>query len=231
MNIVDPTKIDELFLDIFLHNKGCIENFKNDFSKEIYEICEYMSISFKIYQKFEESPNQTEQYLLLKAHIFSLVEALYTSTKLLISGFLSPSGNLFRIALETLSVSILLANPHDVLIPNKKEPVRRNFFKSYENKEKWTKSHLALNILKTNKSEIGITEQALSLLEEAKTHYNKHSHISFLYIRNNIIDSNRLRFGGGYEKSQHTIFFEELTVRRLFLNKIPDFLEIMYKNA
>jgi hypothetical protein len=199
MKNVDPLRIEDLVVHIFDGGKESIDDFQADFSAQGLSICEYLRQCFGHFLRFDRHPEADEQFSQLTADVYSLVEALYTSTKLLVYGFLSPSGNQFRVALESLAVSVLLSYRGKLLVSKKLNCwSERDFYTDFKENKRWARSHLAIKILSRNIDLLGLSERALKLLQESKVLYNNYSHVSLLSIRAVIVNPHKVVFGGGW---------------------------------
>ncbi|MDW7712270.1 MAG: hypothetical protein SCH98_17520 [Deferrisomatales bacterium] len=233
MHKIDPLNVDELVAYVFdIQHGGSVDLFREAFSEPIQEICGSVKECYLGFLQFEKHEAPDERFLHLTAHIYALVEALYTSVKLLAHGFLAPSGNQFRVALEAMAVSVLLSHPGDLLLekrPNKW--VSRSFYADFAKDKRWTLPHLAIKTLDKNREQIGLSEQAMKLLSATKDIYNKYSHSSRLSIRAIVVAPDRVLFGGGYEHEQEPLFAKELEIRSGFIEKVPSFLTTLYKRV
>ena len=232
MHKINPLNVEQLVSYIFDSNEASVNQFQADFSSPVLSICELLRESYVHYLKFDNHPDPDEQFSYLTAHVYSLVESLYTSTKLLVHGFLSPSGNQFRVALESTALSVLLSW-RDKLQLQKRSPnwSHRDFFDDFKKGKRWARSHLAIKILAKNRDLLGLSGQALKLLEASKQLYNNYSHVSFLSIRATIVDEDKLVFGGGYDGEQKDLFAKELEIRKGFIEKVPSFIDTLYDRA
>ncbi len=231
MHKINPLSVEELVAYMFDNQQGgSVEQFQNDFSETVLLICELTKKCYVGFLQFENHKEPDEQFLYLSAHVYTLVESLYTSVKLLVHGFLAPSGNQFRVALEAMTLSVLLSWRGDLLLEKKSNRlVMRNFYEDFLKEERWTRSHLAIKILDKNRDKLGLSTDAMSLLNAAKDLYNSYSHVSLLSISAGIVSLDRVLFGGGYEHEQKLLFEKELHIRKQFIEKVPSFLESLYK--
>ena len=232
MHKIDPLNVAELVSYMFDNNEASVNQFQTDFSSPVLSICEHLRESYAQFQRFDKRPDHDEQFSHLCAHIYSLVESLFTSTKLLVLGFLAPSGNQFRVALESTAISVLLSSRSKLQV-QKTYPnwTPRDFFEDYKKGKRWAKSHLAIKILSQNKDVFGLSGQALTFLEASKSLYNNYSHVSFLSIRAAIVNEEKLVFGGGYDPEQKDLFGKELEVREAYIDKVPILLDTLYNRV
>ena len=107
----------------------------------------------------------------------------------------------------------------------------RSYFADFIKQKPWTKAHVAIKTLEKNRECLGLSSEAMSLLKLLKDLYNSYSHVSLLTIRSNILSPDMVSFGGGYEKEQKPLFEEELQVRRIFIEKVPTFIESLYSRS
>ena len=229
-NKINPLNVQELLSHIFDNDRRrSLDQFQNVFGEAVLAICELVKNCYAGFLQFENHPEPDDQFAYLTAHVYALVESLYTSSKLLVHGFLAPSGNQFRVALEATALSVLLSCRNDILVQTRfNKWVSRSFFDDFIKQKQWTKAHVAIKTLEKNREWLGFSSEAMSLLKLLKDLYNSYSHVSLLTIRSNILSPDMVSFGGGYEKEQRPLFEEELQVRRMFLEKVPTFLELLY---
>lgn len=230
MNNIDPTNVDHLIAHILDPGTEGLTSFREDFLVELDSICRDISECYIWFQKFDTQSAPDQQFAYATAHIYALVEALYSTTKLLAHGFLAPAGNLFRVALEAMAMSVLLSWRSKVLLEKKTNKwVEGDFFEGFIQEKSWAKSHVALKTLDKNSTLLGLSPVALKLLSSSKKLYNNYSHVSPLSIRVSMITPDRLMFGGGYDPEQKDLFEKEIQIRRQFIEKVPSFLESLYK--
>ena len=233
MHKINPLNVEELVIDIFdIQQSGSADQFRNDFSEPVLNICELIKNCYASYLQFESHKEPDSQFSYMAAYTFALVESLYTSLKLLVYGFLAPSGNQFRLALEALALSALLSWRNQLMVNKRQNKWKcTNFFEDFLEDKRWARPHLAIKILDENKERLGFSEEAIGLLAESKKLYNNYSHASLLSIRAIIISPERVLFGGGYDHEQKPLFEKELEIRKRFIEKIPIFLDTLYTKS
>lgn len=233
MHKFNPLNTDELFAELFdIQHGGSVFQFQKDFSAEVFSVCELIKQCYVGFLQFENLAEPDEQFMFLSAHVYAMVESLYTSIKLLTLGFLAPSGNQFRVALEALAYSILLSCREELLLEIKQNKwVEANFFEDFLNQKRWTRSHLVIKILDKNKETLGLSTKAVSLLNTTKELYNHYSHATLWTIRTVVVSSECTSFGGGYDREQKALYKDELSARKMFIEKVPGFLVALYEKS
>lgn len=232
MHKINPLDTKELVSHIFDGHKETLNLFQADFSAPVLSICEQLREAYAGYLRFEKHPQPDEQFMYLTAHVFSLVESLYTSTKLLAHGFLTPSGNQFRVALECTALAVLLSWRKDMSLPKKRDKwTERPFFADFKDGKPWARSHRVIMILGENRKRLGLSEPAHKLLDASKKLYDNYSHVSFLSLRASIVNPDNVVFGGGYVSEQRDLFAKELDIRRQFTELMPQFVTTLYERA
>ena len=89
---------------------------------------------------------------------YQFLDNLYSSTSILLHGFFTASGNLFRQTAEGMALSVLC--PLDYKIKrkiNKNKFQVFNFYECFKIKKKFTYAHNAIKLLEQNQDDIGIT--------------------------------------------------------------------------
>lgn len=230
MSSIDPLKTEQLVSLLFDEQHSSVTSFQNDFSAEALSVCENLRDSWAGYLKFDHYKKADEQHKYLCAHLYTLIESQFTSCKLLVGGFLPPSGNQFRVALEAMATAILLSHRGNLLV-QKRPPkwTSRNYFNDYKKERRWALPFKSIQIAKENQSTLKLPDYSIQLLEQTKGLYNNYSHASFLSLRASFVDSEKLMFGGGYDQNQKDIFKKELEIRSKFSSKIPKFLDALYE--
>jgi hypothetical protein len=232
MKKINPLNVNDLVVDLFDVQTASVDQFSEDFSEVVLGICESIRNCYAAFLCFENHDGADEQFQYLTAHVYAQIQSLYTSVKLLVHGFVAPSGNQFRGAIEATALAILLSCRRDLLVKKtRKKWTASNFYEDLRSGKRWTQPHLAMNILIKNKEQLGLTAAALDLLENTRKLYNDYSHASLLSIRAVIISHDRVLFGGGYEHDQKELFEIELNARKGFIEKAPSLLGALYKRS
>jgi len=232
MDHFNPQNTDDLFSHIFDPPMEPLALFRKDFFEPVERICVLIGLCYEQFLKFNNHPTPDTQFMHVTAYVYTLVDSLFSSTKLLVHGFVAPSGNLFRVSLEAMAMAVLISLRGEILVKKEKHRCEYgNFFEGFSNEKSWSKPHKAINILEQNSSTIGLTEGALKLLKQSKDIYNDYSHASLWSIRLSVISEEKNVFGGGYNQEQKSLFEKEIQIRKQFVEGIPFFLESLYKRV
>lgn len=232
MKEINPLIVDQLVEHVFSHDAESLNSFHNNHAKMVLEICELISESYKLYLRFDNKSDPDLQFSHLTGHVYSIVERLFTSLKLLCSGFVNPSGNQMRVALESVALSALLSWRGKMNLPaNRNKWKKDDFFLSYIQDKSYTRPHRALYILDKNKELIGFTEKGINIIKHVKDLYNNHSHASFIAMRAALVNENQIIFGGGYNNEQKEIYEAELNIRKNVVITIPKYLEGLWEKC
>jgi hypothetical protein len=232
MDHINPQSTDDLISHIFDSSLESLALFRKDFIEPVVRICDHIRLCYGQFLKFENHPTPDTQFMYVTAYVYTLVESLFSSTKLLVHGFTAPSGILFRVSLEAMAMAVLIGLRGDILVMKKKNRCEYgNFFEGFLNGKSWSKPHIAIKILEQNCCTIGLTEGALKVLKESKDIYNDYAHASLCSIRLSVISEEKNVFGGGYNQEQKPLFEKEIQIRKQFVEGIPYFLESLYKRV
>lgn len=232
MHNINPLKVDELVSCVFDSCDESMSNFQADFSQGVLSICEHLRDGWSGFLKFDNHANADEQHNYLTANIYMLVESQFTSLKLLAGGFVAPSGNQLRVSIEALATSALLSQRGELLVQkNRPNWKPRNYFADYKKGKHWVFPMKSLQILEANNDRIKLTGQALSMLSSIRKLYNQYSHASFLTLGAGIVNPEKLRIGGGYDREQKYIYENEMAIRQDLISKTPSYISGLYEKS
>ena len=140
MKTINPHKVEELVSDLCSISNEHLHRFASDFPQYILSVSELIKSSYAQYKRFENQRASDLQFSSMTMHVYMLVESMYTSTKLLVLGFVTPSGNQFRVAIESMALAALLSWRAELIKKDGNNVVKADFWESYSNKEGWTKA-------------------------------------------------------------------------------------------
>ena len=131
-----------------------LDNFKSLFKSEIEEFINETVNAYVEWKKWDSKINEDEQKAYISAFIFNAINTLTISTKLFILGYIVPSGNLVRTAMESCAMAILCSNKSLPFF----EQIKTNSFKASK----------SVSIVESKADSLGITKDNFS---EFKKHW------------------------------------------------------------
>jgi len=187
--------------ELFENDTEVLNNFRSHFKAEIDEFINETVSAYGEWENWDSKINGDEQKAYVSAFIFNAINILTISTKLFIQGYIVPSGNLVRTAMESCAMAILCSNKSLSYF----EKIKNNTFKANQ----------SVNIVESNADSLGI---ARDNFREFKTHwsfYHNYSHASLLTISAQVSfsESSRLYFGSIFDKEKIGEYKKELRGR------------------
>lgn len=224
--LINPAKPDEIVKALFNGNSDIIDAYSKEFSKEILNFAEEYATAYKRYMELNRlSINEKNVQIAYVAGLsYLLFENLFTSFKLFILGYQSPSGNIMRQVTESIALATLCSLDFDIVI-NKNKSI--NFFDSFVLQKPEAQSHHAIRYLENNFKSIGIKQIAIDNLKSAKNFYNNYSHPSLLSMANimSFQSPGDTYIGGSFDTEKIDEYKDELVHRINFCKILPDFIE------
>lgn len=218
---------EDIVYELFHDNKEIKDEFMNHFSKKILE---FSKLFTKAYRRSEGLSEYTKKTSIQISYVIGLTyllfDNIFSSMKLLIQGFLTPSGNLMRQAIETMAVIILCSTKNDIYIDRKKT-ISFNYFNSFYNDEPKAYTHKAIKYLEINMDEIGVTGKGITAFKEIKDFYNKYSHPSRLSLTSitSFTDPGKIYIGGSFDDMKIPSYKIEIDEKINLCKTLPDFFE------
>jgi hypothetical protein len=238
--IIHPEKPEDIIKELTNPNYEEIDAFSSNFPHEIYQFGESFS---KVYKKFlelwrftdykdkkEEGVSQKDYVTFLT---YLILDNLFTSTKLILLGFQTASGNLMRQVVEGIAVVILCSLQENIKIDTEGNVIERQYFKSLLGKKYYTEPQKAISTLELNKENINITEYGLKLLGLVKNYYSLYSHPTVWSTRSYISNGKpgKLYIGGGFDDGKIQEYKNELKSRVALCDKLPKLIDGLIKKV
>lgn len=154
--------------ELFENDEEALNNFKNYLKDEIEEFIKETLKAYEEWRKWDSKINDDEQKAYISAFIFNAINTLVISTKLFIRGYVVPSGNLVRIAMESCAMAILCSNKELSFF----EQIKKDDFKASQ----------SVSIVESNADKLGITKANFTEFKEHWKFYHNYSHATLLTI-------------------------------------------------
>ena len=178
-----------------------LDNFKSLFKSEIEEFINETVNAYVEWKKWDSKINEDEQKAYISAFIFNAINTLTISTKLFILGYIVPSGNLVRTAMESCAMAILCSNKSLPFF----EQIKTNSFKASK----------SVSIVESKADSLGITKDNFSEFKKHWGFYHNYSHASLLTISAQVSfsEGSRLYLGSIFDKEKIGEYKKELIGR------------------
>ena len=130
------------------------------------------------------------------------LDNVYTSMKLLLLGYLTPSGNMLRQSLEAACMCILLATDAPLKVRGKRDEI--HFYEEYRYHKRFTRSHRAVELVKNNTDALEVNSEAIAQFVSGKQFYNEYSHPSKLTVASRLTgdDEDSWLIGGHFDEAE-----------------------------
>jgi hypothetical protein len=117
--LLDFSKPSVVVNELFDPDESVRELFRNRFSSQAIAFSEAIAPAFSRFRQFSEDCQGCIQTALVCGFIHGVLDDLVTSMKLLLTGKLSASGNLFRQAIEGMCMSLMCSHQGPLSIGKK----------------------------------------------------------------------------------------------------------------
>lgn len=238
--IIHPEKSENIINELTNPNNEEIDAFSNNFPEEIYKFGESFSKAYKKFLelwRFTEDENKKENGVSQKDYVtfltYLILDNLFTSTKLILLGFQTASGNLMRQVVEGIAVVILCSLQKNIKIDTEGNVIERHYFKSLREKKYYTEPQKAISTLEQNKKNINISEHGLEVLRLIKNYYSYYSHPTVWSTRSFISNGKpgRMYIGGGFDDGKIQEYKSELQSRVALCDKLPELIDGLIKKV
>jgi len=164
----EKTILELIRNEIYTDSKEIKSQFKNSFEKEIENFIKNISMGYIAWKKFDSEIGNNEDKAHISSLLYSAISNQIVSMKLLVLGYLVPSGNIQRQIIETIAMALLSSK------------ISLGFLARY--KEQKYSTSLAIRDVLRNYSKLGINKKALQKLERLHAFYHNYSHPTLLTI-------------------------------------------------
>lgn len=200
LNLTDP---GDVVREVFDDDNWVKEEFTRHFSSELLMFAEVLADAFRRYPELDAlAKDEDEQALYVFAFVHAIFDDLITSTKLLVTGKMVPSGNLMRQALEGMAVAVLCSSRKLLLIPTKHKSmgsVSVKYWELIKAIDRRVESNKALAHLELNRTQLSVTRDSIEELKRGIKIYHQFSHpsIASLVARVRETETGFTQFMGG----------------------------------
>lgn len=226
---VDPRFPNEIVNDLHEDYQATIESFGGHYTEKLLAFAEHISNCHQKYHRFLAERSPTERMIEVRGFAYLTLDNTYTSMKLLMLGYLTPSGNMLRQSLEAACMCILLAT--DTSIEIRGREIR--FYEEYCRNKSFTKSHRSVAIVQDNSEALVVNSEAIARFVTGKQFYNQYSHPSKMTIASRLTgqDGDTWLIGGHFDETRMQIYDKEFSERVNFAEILPSFIETIYNRA
>ncbi len=231
MKVIEPRKVEDVVNELFDDYRQTLEDFAKNYNQEILEFSETISKCHRNYQLFSNAKNPSNRIIQVGGFVYLSIDNAYTSMKLLMLGYLTPSGNMLRQSLESTCMAILLATDCEIEIDRKKQ--KSQFYEDFVNDKKHTKSYRAVSYVDNNQQILGVNDQSISSVVKGKQFYNQYSHPSKMSIASRLTSANNISWlmGGGYDKKKKSIYDRKFEARVNYVGILPTLILEVFDRA
>jgi len=229
-HIINPAKPDEIVKELFNANNDIIDEYSKFFSTEIMSFAEEYAVGYKKHLELNrltiDTKNEQRAYV---THLsYMLFENLFTSFKLFMLGYQTPSGNLMRQVIESIGLATLCSLDFDIIVEKKKSKNKSiNFFQSFTLQKPEANSNKAIFYIEMNLKAIGVKQKSIDALKSSRKFYHNYSHPSLLSMANimSFQSPGKTYIGGSFDVEKKDKYKKELVHRINFCKILPDFIE------
>ncbi len=237
VNLTDPKGI---VAEIFDNDDWVKEAFAKHFAAELLTFGEVLAAAFKRYPEVHAlAQGEDEQALYVLAFVHGIFDDLITSTKLLVSGKMVPSGNLMRQALEGIAVAILCSYRKPLLIPEQRKknqkkngrdgiPVR--YWERVKELDPRVNANRALGHVRLNIKTLDINPGDIDELKRGIEMYHASSHPSPLSLvaRVRETETTIMQFiGGVFNEAMIPVYRREIEQRANLCRVLPNLIDLL----
>ncbi len=211
-----PTFIDlknpaNVVKEVFDSDESIKKKFSDAFSAQTLAFAEAFAPAYVGFESLLNAGNSVLQTELVAAFMHGVLDDLLISTKLLLTGKLSASGNLVRQATEGLCMTIMCSHVGTLEI-GKKEQV---YWQLVQADDEAVNGNLAPRQLVHNWERLGLLSDGATQLKETVDTHHAHSHAGRLAMANRMdLGANGyLHFGGHFDPEKSPAYDLELQQR------------------
>lgn len=231
MKVIDARKVQDLVIELFDDYKETLDDFTESHNEELVEFSEIISECHKKYQLFNNINNPSDRVIQVGAFVYLSFDNAYTSMKLLMLGYLTPSGNMLRQSFESVCMAVLLATDCEIEIAKKKGKIK--FYEDFVNDRKHAQSHRAVSYVNDNQEILRVNDKSMSSLIKGKRFYNEYSHPTKMSMASRLTPENNKTWmiGGGYDTGKKPIYDIEIETRVNYCGMLPTFIQEVFDRA
>jgi hypothetical protein len=233
LDLSDPQAV---VAEIFENDNWVKEEFSKHCSNELLKFAEVLAESFKRYPQIQALALD-EQAMYVAVFVHGIFDDLITSTKLLVTGKMIPSGNLMRQALEGVAVAILCSSRRLLLIPKKgckrKTCIEIKYWERVKELDSRVDSNKAIAHLDLNKTTLQVNQDAIAEMKKAVKRYHPFSHPSLVSIFSRAAETESeimYSIGGTFNESAIPMYKDEIKQRTELCRVLPNLIELLIVN-
>lgn len=227
-NKINPAKPEDIVKEIFGDDLSPLKKFQDTYSKEVLESSEEFSEVYKKFLSMDRVAKDDKQKMYVSGFVYSILNNLLVSMKLLAIGNFIPSGNLMRQAIEAVAVAILCSEKNKIDVYGKKKKIKKIFYyKKFMSNHSLAHSSKSLSQLHLNRELLGINIEALEQLTKSRTFYHQYSHPSKLGLGVilSFAEKGEIYMGSCFDEGKQKAYQKELSQRIQFCKILPNLIE------
>lgn len=195
------------------------EQFLSHFKQDALNIADAIEVMHIKLQAFDKTIDGHRQKALIECIYYNIINNVYVATRLLLTGFLIPSGNLMRQAIESLCLSIICSRGDLDYLEN---ILKRKLY-----------TFKATKIVLDDSGQFGVKAGGAKALKKHREHYHESSHPSLFAISSQFDFSKEgvYQIGPFFDESKMKAYQWELKNILNFLQILPNAFDGLLQNA
>ena len=194
------------------------EQYLSHFRPELEEFVAAMASIYLHWKEFDKTVGGSEERAHISALLYGTMNSHVVSMKLLISGYLIPSGNTQRQALESAAMALLCSKPE------------LGFLKRYM-EEKYSTNKAVRDVVKHHEA-LHLNKSALKTLVKKRSFYDKFSHPTFMTLASvlGLSKPGPLFFGSSFDEGKLSAYAKEIRSKLSFARIINNIIDGAWQN-
>lgn len=203
---------ESIVKELFENDMAVINNFKSHFKNEIEKFITEAVNACREWKKWDSKINKDDQKAYISSFIFNAINTLIISTRLFLQGYMVPSGNLVRTAMESCAMAILCSNKRLPFF----EQIRSNSFKASQ----------SVSTVASHADSLGISKDNFTGFIKHWKFYHNYSHATLLTITAQVSfsEGSRLYLGSIFDKEKIGDYKKELIERIHFVENLENII-------
>lgn len=216
-NQLDLSSPTVVLNELFDPDESVRKHFQNHFSSQAIEFSEAISPAFARFPEFSKEGQHCVQAALVCGFVHGVLDDLVTSMKLLLTGKLTASGNLFRQAIEGVCMAVMCAYQGSLSIEGK-ECI---YWQMIENAAKEVEGNRAARQFVNNWDRLSLNLEGAKQLKDTLETYHQFSHAGILAMACRMeLGSNGAIYIGGHFDEEKIESYEAEFRQRIELAKL-----------
>lgn len=215
--VFDFSKPEVVIHELFDSDESVRTQFKNKFAPQAIAFSEAIAPAFGRFPKLSEDGQHSVQTALICGFVHGVLDDLVTSMKLLLTGKLTSSGNLFRQAIEGVCMAVMCSHQGPLHIGGKESI----YWKLVESQAKEIEGNLAARQFLKNWDRLGVDLEGAQQLKTTLEAYHQHSHAGVMAMayRMELSPNGVIYIGGHFDEAKVNGYQAEL-LQRIELAKL-----------